>query len=146
MQRRKALPAATVAWVVIAISTVPALEARTPNAMRSSVTGKIEHLGQCFNTRVKKVTGRLGGRPDLAEAQLPSGTAMFFTDGHTIVSYDFEPKWVRSHRADPIRICVKDLPQNCPPGDTRGFGYKVENLRTKQRWEAGDTQHVCGGA
>jgi hypothetical protein len=45
-----------------------------------------------------------------------------------------------------VRICLVSLPQNCPPGDTRGRIYKTTNLRTRQSWTLPDSEHSCGGA
>jgi hypothetical protein len=47
---------------------------------------------------------------------------------------------------DPVRLCVIDLPGHCPPADDRGINFLAVNGRTGDRWEAGDSEHECGGA
>jgi len=50
-----------------------------------------------------------------------------------------------SHIGDKVRMCVVALPDHCPAGDFRGITYRAHNLRTGGEWEAGDSQHLCGG-
>lgn len=110
----------------------------------SVVTKRPERLGQCFNTRVREVMERLG--PYAPHAASHSGSAIQLADGHYTVAYEQQPGVDSSRRGDPVRLCVVDLPTNCPAGDTRGIGYRGLNLRTRRGWEAGDSEHLCGGA
>jgi len=120
-------------------------QARTRSATNLSVvTKRPERLGQCFETRVREVMERLG--PYAPHAASHSGSAIQLADGHYTVAYEQQPGVDTSRRGDPVRLCVVDLPTNCPPGDTRGIGYRGLNLRTRRGWEAGDSEHLCGGA
>ncbi len=102
-------------------------------------------VGQCVRTTIARVTQRLEdgstGRviPD-------SGSAVAFANGLYQVSYDQVPAVNRSRRGDPVSICLRSLPQHCPPGDDRGKIYRTVNLRTRQSWTLQDSEHGCGGA
>ena len=47
---------------------------------------------------------------------------------------------------DKARVCVHDLPKDCPADDLRGIGYRVLDLRTRRRWVMGNWHHICRGA
>ena len=102
-------------------------------------------VGQCVKTSVSKVGTRLEdgttGQP------IPgSGTAIQFTNGISLVSYDTVPEAEASRTGDTVKMCLVSVPKNCPPGDNRGKVYTVTNLRTKKTFTLPDSQHVCGGA
>ena len=105
----------------------------------SSITNRPERVGQCFSTRVSKVTGRLGDGPG-------SGSAIMLADGHYNVDYEQLPGIDRSRRGDRVRLCIVYRPDDCPPNDTRGFMFWGLNLRTGRSWIASDEEHQCGGA
>ena len=109
----------------------------------SSLTHMPEHLGQCFQTRVKRAETRL---EDDGKPVPQSGSAIEFADGHYNVSYDQLPAMDRSRPGDTVRLCVVALPGHCPPGDARGIRYRARNLRTGGTWQAADAEHMCGGA
>ena len=96
-------------------------------------------VGQCVITKVSEIGARLEGIPD-------SGTSITFSNGISLVSYDAVPQAVASKPGDKVRMCLKSLPQDCPPGDERGKMYSVTNLRTKKKFTLPDSQHQCGGA
>ena len=96
-------------------------------------------VGQCFATAVHDTGGRL-------EGDLTSGTSVGFEDGHTMVDYEQHPEVQAWQPGDPVKLCVTDLPKNCPAGDHRGIGYSATNTRTGETWKAGDSEHTCGGA
>jgi hypothetical protein len=98
-----------------------------------------KRVGQCSETTVKSVDYRLEGAPD-------SGSAISYVNGGYQVSYDTIPAIRRSRRGDRVRLCLIELPTDCPKGDDRGKIYRATNLRTGQSWEAPDSQHSCGGA
>jgi len=131
----------TVALALTLLAATPA--AAGPRTIVSGATHRPEHVGQCFRTRVKRVTTRLedNGRP------VPdSGSAIELADGHDNESYEQLPGIDRSRPGDPIQLCVTALPRHCPRGDTRGILYRGRNLRTGLTWKAADAEHMCGGA
>lgn len=74
------------------------------------------------------------------------GTAIEFTNGVALVSYDTIPNAEASHHGDKVKMCLRSIPQNCPPGDNRGRVYEVLNYRTGKRFTLPDSAHMCGGA
>ncbi len=110
-----------------------------------STAGRIPTVvGTCELTTVYKLTARLedgSGKP------IPdSGSAIFFANGGSQVSYDQVPAVEFSRPGDQVLFCLVSLPIDCPPGDERGKTYTTTNLRTKQIWTLPDSAHGCGGA
>lgn len=129
--------------LVVGWTGVSALAA--PRSVISMTTHKPEHVGQCFATRVSQVTYRLFDQSD--RRSVPgSGSKIRFRDGHENVGYDQVPAIDASRAGDPIRLCVRSLPVNCPAGDNRGIVYTAKNLRTARTWESSDSAHPCDGA
>jgi hypothetical protein len=108
----------------------------TPAALAAPLPTRV---GQCGETTIKEVSYRLEGAPD-------SGSAVVFANGGYQVSYDRHAQITRSRRGDPVRMCLVEIPRNCPRGDNRGRIYKTTNLRTGESWELPDSPHSCGGA
>ena len=103
------------------------------------------HVGQCASTTVKEVTTRL--QDGITHKPTPgSGSAVEFANGGYQVSYDTIAAISQSRAGDPVTMCLISLPQDCPPGDTRGITYKTTNLRTHGSWTLPDSEHSCGGA
>jgi hypothetical protein len=113
---------------------VPALAA--PSYTEGPVPTKV---GQCVTTRISDLSSRLENMPD-------SGSAVSYADGINQVSYETLPGLVTARVGDSVKLCLKAVPSGCPKGDVRGKTYKATNLRTKQSWEAMDSEHMCGGA
>jgi hypothetical protein len=102
-------------------------------------------VGQCANTRIKQITTRL--EDGFTHVPLPgSGSAVSFTNGGYQVSYDTIAAIERSRVGDPVRMCLIQVPSDCPPGDDRGREYRTTNLRTHRSWTLRDAEHMCGGA
>jgi hypothetical protein len=119
--------------------------ARPPSSMVSELTHRSERASQCFSTRVRRVENRL--QEGIDGPFIPgSGSVLRMTDGHYIVDENQVKAMDRSRRGDRIRMCVRSLPANCPPGDTRGIVYRVRDVTTGLRWTSGDSEHSCGGA
>jgi hypothetical protein len=108
-----------------------------PAASRAESVPK--KVGQCVITKVSEIGTRLEGVPG-------SGTSITFSNGIYLVSYDNVPQAVASRPGDSVRMCLKSIPEDCPPGDERGKVYAVTNLRTKKKFTLPDSQHQCGGA
>jgi hypothetical protein len=102
-------------------------------------TATFTSIGDCKNTVIKSLGSRLGGVRE-------SGSAVNYGNGVYGVSYDIIPELEESRVADPIKLCLTDIPRNCPPGDDRGRSYAATNLRTGGKWELSDSEHECGGA
>ena len=82
----------------------------------------------------------------LLEALEEAGAVFIFENGGVQISYERDEAVVHSRVGDPVRICLVELPKDCPPGDERGKIYRTTNLRTGKHWEMPDSQHMCGGA
>jgi hypothetical protein len=96
-------------------------------------------VGACFSTTIREVGPRLEGDPD-------SGMFVGYMDGHQMLDYANDLQVTQWRKGDAVKLCVTDLPTDCPVGDHRGVGYRATNLRTGTSWDAGDSQHMCGGA
>jgi hypothetical protein len=95
--------------------------------------------GQCTVTTIKQLGTRLQGVSD-------SGDSVSYSNGGYQVSYEAILGLQGSRKGDKVRLCLVTIPDQCPPGDTRGKIYKATNLRTQKTWEASDSEHMCGGA
>jgi hypothetical protein len=95
--------------------------------------------GQCVMTKIATIGTRLEGVAD-------SGDQVTYTDGVLQVSYAAIKGLKGAKAGDAVKLCLTAIPDDCPPGDTRGKSYKATDLRTHKRWEALDSEHMCGGA
>jgi hypothetical protein len=102
-------------------------------------TAPLTHIRECQDTVIKLLNTRLEGVAD-------SGSAVTYGNGIYGVSYDVIPELAKSRAGDPIKLCLAEVPQHCPPGDDRGRSYAATNLRTGGKWELPDSEHECGGA
>lgn len=98
-------------------------------------------VGKCAKTTIDDIGARLMG-----DYAFSSGTSVAFANGGYQVSYQSEPAILGSRLGDPVTICLKRLPQDCPPGDERGKEYETTNARTGKSWTLPDSAHSCGGA
>ena len=113
---------------------------RDPNyKVIDAETQKLPTVGQCFESAVHDVGYRLEGIFD-------SGTSVTFDDGHSMVSYETDPNASNWQTDDRVKLCVVSLPTNCPKDDNRGVVYRATNIRARNEWTAGDSEHECGGA
>lgn len=108
-----------------------------PTAMAADMLPTKE--GACTLTKIKKVGTRLDGVAD-------SGDAVSYTDGGYQVSMTAIPGLKGAKAGDAVKLCLTEIPDDCPPGDDRGKTYKATDLRTHQSWEALNSEHMCGGA
>jgi hypothetical protein len=95
--------------------------------------------GQCVMTKIATIGTRLEGAPD-------SGDQVTYTNGVLQVSYSTIKGLKGSKVGDAVKLCLTTIPDDCPPGDTRGKSYKATDLWTHKSWEALDSEHMCGGA
>ena len=98
-------------------------------------------VGACSETTITLIGGRLQG-----DDTFSSGTAVHYDNGGRQISDDREEGAIASQVGDPVRLCLAEIPQGCPPGDDRGRIYVATNLRTGTSWEMSDSAHMCGGA
>ena len=121
---------------LLALLTATALILAPPVLAKEPVPKRV---GQCVTTKVSELGSRLEGMPD-------SGSAVVYSNGLYQVSYDMVPGIAASRVGDSVKVCLVELPQDCPKGDDRGKVYKATNLRTHKSWTAPDSEHSCGGA
>jgi uncharacterized protein YecT (DUF1311 family) len=76
-------------------------------------------VGQCFSTKVKDRGGRFGRAEGDEDYMSDDGTAIEYADGHHMVDYDANTVVAKWRVGDAVRLCVTDLPKNCPKGDYR---------------------------
>jgi hypothetical protein len=107
-----------------------------------------QKIGQCVNTTIMSITDRFGEKvlPSPSTSGFDPGTAVRFANGGGQVSYEKETAIIRSRVGDHVRMCLRELPRDCPRGDNRGRIYNTKNLRTGEAWTLPDSQHSCGGA
>lgn len=103
-----------------------------------------EKVGQCAVTRIAELTTRFG--EPLQSASDDAGSAVGFSNGGGMVSYDRDAGLVGSNVGDRAAVCLLSIPRDCPPGDERGRFYYGVDLDTGTSWTLPDSQHMCGGA
>jgi hypothetical protein len=116
-------------------------EARRGGGVRLASASSFAKIGTCYPARITAIGGRFGGPPDRN-----GGTTVAFDIGLSLVDYGLVRPVARSRVGDRVRVCVHDLPEDCPGNDLRGIGYRTRNLRTGESWIMGDSQHGCRGA
>ena len=104
--------------IVFVIATLAAAPSAAPAA-----SGMPRKVGDCVETAVRRVSTRLEGVDD-------SGSAIAYRNGGYQVSYATVDAVQRARRGDAIRLCLISVPEECPPGDTRGKVYKATDRRT----------------
>jgi hypothetical protein len=102
-------------------------------------------VGSCADTFIQAVGARLVDS-STGLAIEGSGTSASLTNGIYLVSYDEIPQLKSAKVGEKVKLCLRSLPQNCPPGDNRGRTYSLFNYRTRQTVTLPDSQHMCGGA
>lgn len=110
--------------------------------VRKASASSFPKVGTCYSARITSLWTHSGGHRRYPYA----GTQVEFDIGLTQVEYSYVGAVARSRVGDAVRVCVHDLPEDCPGYDLRGIGYRATNLRTDERWVMGDSQHVCRGA
>ena len=96
-------------------------------------------VGQCTTTTIKTIGTRLDGVAD-------SGDAVTYANGGYQVSYGRIEGLKGARVGDAVKLCLTEMPDDCPPGDDRGKTYKATDLRTHKDWQAMNSEHMCGGA
>ena len=117
----------------------PNQQSTTVETWSKEKQSSLRRVGQCTDTQIAEISGRLQGEPD-------SGTVIGYTNGVYGVSYQVIQEIRRSRVGDLVRLCLTSIPRDCPKGDDRGKTYRAVNLRTGASWELADSSHMCGGA
>jgi len=114
----------------------------------SSQSGLPQKVGECVTTAITSITDRFANKlsPSPSKDGFDPGTAIKFANGGGQVSYEKETAILRSQIGDQVRMCLTEVPKDCPPGDDRGRVYNTKNMRTGEAWTLSDSQHSCGGA
>ncbi|HXC54752.1 MAG TPA: hypothetical protein VNU97_05630 [Rhizomicrobium sp.] len=120
---------ALLAATALALSGVPA-------AGKEPVPTRV---GQCVTTTIKETGPRLEGIAD-------SGSSVGYANGLFQVSYEVVPGIAAARAGDRVKLCLIEIPSDCPKGDDRGKVYKATDLRNHKSWQAPDSEHSCGGA
>jgi len=121
----------------------------TPNTDAHRASSNLpQQVGQCVETAIRKISDRFGQAlsPSPPKDGFDPGTSILFENGGFQVSYAKETSAQRSKIGDKVRMCLVEIPKDCPPGDNRGRVYNTKNLRTGEAWTLSDSQHRCGGA
>jgi TonB family protein len=110
--------------------------------------GLAKKVGQCVETSILAITDRSGKKlsPSPSKDGFDPGTAIKYANGGFQISYDKGAAIGRSTIGDKVKMCLVEIPRDCPPGDDRGRVYDTRNLRTGEAWTLADAQHRCGGA
>ncbi len=102
-------------------------------------------VGKCADTFIQRTGTRFG--ESLTEALVEgSGTSVNLTNGIYLVSYEDIGQLRIARPGDKVKLCLLEIPEDCPPGDNRGRVYSLLNYRTNGYVEMPDSQHMCGGA
>jgi hypothetical protein len=96
-------------------------------------------VGECSLKRVAEVKARL------PEGE-PPGAYIAYANGPSQIDYDSSPSKLGFKVGDTVKLCVVEVPTDCPIGDHRGVLYRAVDLVTRRSWTAPDSQHGCGGA
>lgn len=127
---------------LLAIASSPSVAAPPPGS-----------VGQCADSFVQSKRFRMvpsPGDPDYRRTSDDFGKEVFvkLTNGIGIYSgegddFILSSNFAAGHR---VKVCLESLPQNCPPGDSRGKGYSFYDYLTGARIVGVDSWHLCGGA
>lgn len=104
----------------------------------------LRKVDDCEYSKIKEISNRLSTSP--GKPVPGSGSAVLLENGVYGVSYDQIKTVDRSKIGDKVLVCLVSVPEDCPPGDTRGRVYTTVNLRTLKSWTLPDSPHSCGGA
>ncbi len=76
-------------------------------------------------TKIATIGTRLDGVAD-------SGDQVTYANGVLQVSYAAIKSLKGAKAGDAVKLCLTSVPDNCPPGDTRGKTYRATDLRNGQ--------------
>jgi hypothetical protein len=123
-------------------------EVQPPTSVAPDARTLPKRTGECVETSISAITDRFGQKlsPSPSKDGFDPGTAIKYANGGFQISYDKEAAIIRSSIGDKVKMCLVEIPKDCPPGDDRGRVYNTKNLRTGEAWTLPDAQHRCGGA
>ena len=94
-----------------------------------------ERIGECALTSVASV-----------EIRPATFSTIEYANGLFQVEWVEHPGFENTRPGDQVRVCLKEKPDSCPSGDTRGRIFTGTNTRTGESWHAINSFHSCGGA
>jgi hypothetical protein len=98
-------------------------------------------VGNCVRSAIDEITSFFGNPFSNGH-----GTIISYDNYSSHVSYDQPEAVTKSKVGDPVRICLREVPRDCPLGDSRGKSFETTNERTNESWVMSDSKHGCGGA
>ncbi len=129
--------------VVKSLVLMASLATLAPNSANSAPPPT--QVGKCADTFIQRTGTRFGS--SLTENQLEGlGSSVKLTNGIYLVSYENLEQLRIARPQDKVKVCLLQIPEDCPPGDNRGRVYSLLNYRTNGYVEMPDSQHMCGGA
>lgn len=108
-----------------------------------------QQVGQCTLTTISDLGYKLETNDDRGRVQTildPSRDEVRYVDGIEQYSMTKLAGLKGARKGDPVKLCLTEVPDECPPGDDRGKVFKATDLKTGKSWEAMNSEHDCGGA
>lgn len=126
-------------------------------AEQSSKTAKNfpKKVGECVDSAIEDKTTRFegaipGDTGGEVSVSFQNGIILYITKMDTLPSSENADKYMYSTKdfakGDRVKLCLTELPKDCPPGDDRGKIYSVQNYKNKKTFSGVDAWHMCGGA
>jgi len=121
----------------------------------ASVNPLPKKVGDCVDSSIaEKVTrfegavaGEAGGE---VAVQLKNGISLYIQNIANFPSTENADKYMFSTndflKGDKVKVCLQELPTDCPKGDDRGKIYSVTNYKNNLSFVGVDAWHLCGGA
>lgn len=121
----------------------------------ASVNSLPKKVGDCVDSSIaEKVTrfegaiaGEAGGE---VAVQLKNGVSLYIQSIANFPSSENADKYMFSTNdflnGDKVKLCLLELPTDCPKGDDRGKVYSVTNYKNNMSFVGVDAWHLCGGA
>ena len=106
-------------------------------------------IGECAERTIAAITDlsneRVSRKPP-KRGTIDPGIYVRYSNKDAQVSHEWDAALAHSKVGDHVRMCLVEIPRDCPPGDNRGRVYETTNLRTNEVWKMPDDPHMCGGA
>ena len=112
-------------------------------------------VGECVDSVIDDKTTRFegavpGDTGGEVSISFQNGIILYITKVDALSSSENADKYMYSTKdfakGDRVKLCLTELPKDCPPGDDRGKIYLVQNYKNKKKFSGVDAWHMCGGA
>jgi uncharacterized protein len=133
---------------LIQLAEIPVEQsAKTPKNFPKKVGECVDSLIEDKTTRFEgAIAGEAGGEVSIS---FQNGIILYITKVDALPSENAD-KYMYSTKdfakGDRVKLCLTELPKDCPPGDDRGKIYSVQNYKNKKTFSGVDAWHMCGGA